>query len=402
MGSESISFRDVIIWALLLELPEIFGHLGSIAFDAIICIWYFLMTSKENIKGCMILMFPIMIALFVGFYRGFDTYSIFKDLFYLLTPIVAIMVGEIWATRYSPQMLLSIFIRIGVILAVVNVVQLFSLYGIKVIVSPRLYRDFNETYPTVNNVAIIALSISLFSSFYQTDYRRKIFLIIILAFAIYLSGSRSLYIAVGLFLIGILIPKFQENPLRLFNAALIVFCVILIIPMISPDNRMMNLLFHSFNEIKIQDYSSMEDVNGQYRGFEAYRAMAEYDNLPIIYKIFGGGCGQLVDLGVLSPFEMTKIPILHNGYPYFLIKIGVFGLIVFIIFFASLLKSMVQLYKNSHLVDFIATQFLLIGIFAIITLWVMQISVNAIFNFGYISPLYFISATIYYLRTNQL
>ena len=57
--------------------------------------------------------------------------------------------------------------------------------------------------------------------------------------------------------------------------------------------------------------------------------------------ILGQGFGALVDLNMtmaLAGVYFTKIPVLHNGYAYILVKAGILGILCYIFFYFVLLK----------------------------------------------------------------
>lgn len=110
-----------------------------------------------------------------------------------------------------------------------------------------------------------------------------------------------------------------------------------------PLNMFMNKVVNSPSEVKVRAYETYADINNHWRGFEAYRAEKTYATYSTGDKIFGGGGGALVDLGIamqLSSAQAFKyIPITHNGYMYLLVKTGVCGLCLFTLFIGQLLAT---------------------------------------------------------------
>ncbi len=110
-----------------------------------------------------------------------------------------------------------------------------------------------------------------------------------------------------------------------------------------PLGLFMNKVVNSSSEVKVRAYETFADINNHWRGFEAYRAEKTYAAYPTGDKIFGGGGGALVDLGIAMQLSSTQsfkyIPITHNGYMYLLVKTGICGLCLFAFFILQLLAT---------------------------------------------------------------
>ena len=110
-----------------------------------------------------------------------------------------------------------------------------------------------------------------------------------------------------------------------------------------PLNMFLNKVGNSSSEVQVRAYETFSDINNHWRGFEAYRAEKTYSAYSTGDKIFGGGGGAMVDLGIamqLSAVQSFKyIPITHNGYMYLLVKTGVCGLCLFALLICQLLAT---------------------------------------------------------------
>jgi O-antigen ligase len=141
----------------------------------------------------------------------------------------------------------------------------------------------------------------------------------------------------------------------------------------------MKKMARSFEEITISDYTSMRDINLNWRGFESYQGLQAYMSGRFLEYIFGHGFGTLIDLGFFMAAEninMQQIPILHNGYLYILVKTGLIGLTLYFYFLIKLFRmGKYHINKNSlymkvsgHLLTglsllFFTTTFAITGIF---------------------------------------
>jgi hypothetical protein len=114
-----------------------------------------------------------------------------------------------------------------------------------------------------------------------------------------------------------------------------------------------NKVLNTNSEVKVRAYETYQEINENWRGFEAYRAAQAYDNLNAAEKMFGGGFGSLVDLGFamqLGPGqEFQFIPVLHNGYMYLLVKTGFLGLTWFVLFIVQNLFTGLRVIRSKIL-----------------------------------------------------
>lgn len=397
------STLKTILWVLLLMLPAVAGHAGSILFDAAVVAIYVWRKPRILLKDCLVLLAPVALAVVIGLARGYAPYAVFKDVFYLITPVVALMTGEIWSKSFRPAGLLSFLIRIGTIFSLVSIVTLLLQHGPAVLVSPRSIRDMADTYASVNAVAVISFSILLYCIIYHIRLKGKYLLAAVNFVALYLSGSRSFYLVVLVYALYICYPLYRRSRVLFISAAAFAALSVGSLLVFAPsENQMVSMILHSTEEMKIQDYTTMADVNSNYRGYEAFCALVEYGSFPPACKVFGGGCGQLVDLGDFSPFEFSEIPILHNGYPYFLVKIGVVGLLVFLLYFIFRYIGLHRHLRRYRRYGRLSRLLIFMSCAGVLSLWIMQASVNALFNFDYIAPLYVVSATLCYLRRGMI
>ncbi len=391
-----------LLLLLLFAMPAVIGNAGMVLFDFSVVAVYAFHRRIGILKNCSALLVPVLLAFLVGLFRHLGLYPALKDVFYLITPVITLLLGEILARRLSPSELFIIFLRIGLVLSVVNIVILLYKFGFSVLLSPREIRDLEDSYPSVNAVALLSFFISFYSILYRLNLPYKYVYFFVSFLAIYLAGSRSYWVVVMLYSLGISLPLYIKNKALFFSILSVAAVFVVLIFVMNPDSKLINMFLSSATEMKIEDYMSMADVNKNYRGYEAFCAIHDYSQLPLVNKVIGGGCGQLVDLGEFSPFEFSQIPILHNGYPYFLIKIGVLGFMIFLSFFAwcfcKIAKKMHGLMSHGHL----RRQYVLLSLCTIVALWIMHSSVNAIFNYAYVLPLMVVSATLYYIRTDRI
>jgi hypothetical protein len=120
----------------------------------------------------------------------------------------------------------------------------------------------------------------------------------------------------------------------------------------------------SFTEIAVQDYTTMPDINENWRGFETYKALQTYLQGTAKEKVVGRGLGTAVDLGFemkLGGGTFERITNLHNGYAFLLVKTGPFGLAVVCAFFMVLLIAAARCSVTARDADSLAAARLMAG-----------------------------------------
>ncbi|MDK6079269.1 hypothetical protein [Massilia varians] len=170
--------------------------------------------------------------------------------------------------------------------------------------------------------ALVLLLMSLILSFSRTDFVTVILLMLALSGYIgRLKWRNILRIALVLATSGVLVYIFGEE--------------------LQADRGFLAKIGRSFTEVTLADYTSAEDINNNWRGFEAFQAFSGFLNAGPLEQFVGRGFGALVDLGFymnLGGVEFRYIPWLHNGYAYILTKFGVLGIFLYGYFYLSLIR----------------------------------------------------------------
>jgi hypothetical protein len=151
-------------------------------------------------------------------------------------------------------------------------------------------------------------------------------------------------------------------------------------------------VMNSGSEVQVRAYETFEQINNNWRGYEAYRASLTYAKFSLPEKIFGGGGGSLVDLGFamqLSPTEFFKyVPYTHNGYMYILVKDGACGLCLFALFLLQMLWMARQAFRMRDPEATVA------GLLLLWTPFVMAATqgvITGIYNKGELVPVLFLA-----------
>jgi hypothetical protein len=127
-------------------------------------------------------------------------------------------------------------------------------------------------------------------------------------------------------------------------AILLLVSVVLILPTPQPVTQnptLIEKILHSANELKVQDYRSIQSINNNWRGYETARALKTYKDGEYWQYVVGRGFGTSVDLGLYIKLGEDMIrfaPILHNGYMYLLVKTGALGLMLYLLMLVLLIR----------------------------------------------------------------
>ncbi|GAB3747505.1 hypothetical protein [Spirosoma pomorum] len=167
-------------------------------------------------------------------------------------------------------------------------------------------------------------------------YKVNNFILFLNFYGMYLMASRIDYLIAISFVISVLL--FSNYKTKIKVASILIFFVISYGVVksfsITTDSAFIDKSLNSLNEVNVLNYSTEEEINGNYRGYETFMALKEFNDGSITEIIFGG-LGRLVDLEInvmgLQEGGMRYIPIFHNSYIYMLIKNGIAGILVFVI-----------------------------------------------------------------------
>jgi O-antigen ligase len=274
---------------------------------------------------------------------GHSTVNVLRDLVFALNPILLLFVG-FWLGRRTRLgcHVYDTIISAGVISAVFHVS--------KFVFSPELLRlsiqDVRGDVWAGDTVVTVALVFLLFSGKLEdvTIGRRiaaRLPYAFVLTLSIILSYSRAQLIVL-LLLCASLWLGFSEgrDKIKLLIGASFLALITFSLAQSNEAQPFIEKFTRSLSEVKVENYGANEDITANWRGFESFKAMEAFKNSDLTSQVFGGGFGALVDLGWYMPLgdsELRFLPILHNGYAYILVKFGIVGLLLYILFFLKIL-----------------------------------------------------------------
>lgn len=105
------------------------------------------------------------------------------------------------------------------------------------------------------------------------------------------------------------------------------------------------------------DWSRYENIVQNWRGYEVFVALNQFNNFSLLQKIIGSGFGTLVPVKYTNlvgvPLGSGGIILLHNGYYTLLVKTGIFGLLCYLMFFCKLIFLSIKKYFDNAMTSIV-------------------------------------------------
>ena len=290
----------------------------------------------------------------LGFFFGlvdvlsvnFEWYSYFRDIIYHLSPLLyflfSSMVGgllrdenQLWTVLYIACAISSLAV---VILGLQNFFLGFSLgaftpteasaIAIIIFCFPPKGWLWKEKQPISSTLLLIFSVISVCVSFSRSTLLTILVLLLII-------GSRSF-----------------DRMLRF----ILVLGLSLVVFSITIPNDVINTfaykIFNSFSEIS-GTHAQWNDISitHNWRGYENYVGFSTFQSSSIAEQIFGHGFGYKLDVGYYSNLvtnESGGLALLHNGYLMTLLKSGVVGLLLYLLFYVKNIVYYGRSWRRHH------------------------------------------------------
>ncbi|WP_147322011.1 hypothetical protein [Mucilaginibacter conchicola] len=340
--------------------------------------------ALKLIRLFAILIIPVVLGLFAGFSN--NNYLILKDFYYFLLPVIFILAGILLACRLEIGVFLKTLIYAGVLTSLlVTSISVYYMgmgslsdpysahYAIGIVGTPG---------PPIALAALLLtrkFNIKLFSKFYFNLF------VAINAFGIYMCASRTYLIITLCFVMLLVADKLKRQWVLPVSFIVIVLISLLPLDIFRPNQSstsFIDKILGSFNELSIGNYSTEEDINTKYRGYESFMALNQYMEGDTKDWIFGG-LGKLVDLKTFlrlgEDTDYEFIPVLHNGWLYLLIKTGVMGIVAYLFVFARLTVTNWRKYASADYPPAIRL-FAALTVGCIFSLFLTNYIITAFFN----------------------
>lgn len=358
---------------------------------------------RTLIQLCAIPMFLLIIALPGAAFHPFR--DVARDLWLFINPITYIVFGYLLFEKVkSWSQLLQPFILVGLVASLYAVWNAYNHLGL--LLNSATVEEYHHVAGYGFAQAMVPIVLILMSRRFNLpsghlDRKRsvRVLLYIVGGIAISLSFSRTIvFVMLAGLLLTINFRKLRNN-LVLGRPATILLAMVIFGILVVAASRSSALfavrqtgsftdkLANIPEEVKIHHFDTFDEINADWRGFEAYRALVTYERFSPREAVMGGGLGTLVDLGFPMDFSATEsyqfIPTTHNGYAYLLVKTGPVGLLLFF-FMLLLIARRGWLDSRSRDPNRKFVGYLLL--WTAITLLMTQAVVNGFFNRTGVSP----------------
>ncbi len=339
--------------------------------------------DKRIVKTANLLLIPLIIGTIHGIFR-YPLYDVFKDAYYFLNPILYLLLGSMIAKRYPWNDSLRAVAIVGTLFSAYLIFHMFGNFGLVTIKDPRLAREALSImgFSVIPIAAIIILCDKMFFdlSLFR-DTRLWIVLLFINLLSLYLSASRTDMIVFIISFFIMLYAKYQHHK---YYILLFLFSFIFVLGSIVLSNqksRLAQVILKAPEEITIRPAENTIEINDNYRGHEAYMTMRTFKRGRFEEKLAGYGFGSTVDMGVYTPLDIRHIPIMHNGYPYILLKVGWIGMVIYIFFGTLLIHLLLRIkHKKNYQYESHLLFFKYFPTALIIGVYITNISITGIFN----------------------
>ncbi len=278
----------------------------------------------------------------------FDPYFTFRDVYYFMKPMWFIVLGFFVMAYYKDYRIVLKGLAVAIVLS--------NLYGLSLILlNPSMLVKVDLAARTefglIDFEAVVAFSILLLEKKHQLRLfsvnTRRFFYIVVIVRIIF-SMTRTLYVIA---LLVWVLAKLKNT--RWYRRAAVSMVVLMmsaiflgeeLAPYVTTDvdvvQGMTDKFKNSFSEVMVYDRQTMDRINRDWRGHEAFLGMKMFEQGDGFQKICGQGFGTVVYNDLFHGEKLEFIPFFHIGYVTVVLKSGIFGLILYIIFTLSLFRPL--------------------------------------------------------------
>lgn len=333
---------------------------------------------------------PIFVVLFVtifvtGVTIGLLEYGMgkgLKDVWYFGKPVLYFIGGAYIYRHFGSTIpVIKIFLSISALSALVYLIPIMGSYQDFFILGPDEFRDKYGKGSVLFVFSIVTL-------FYFYGYRlfsrpRLLFFLLLILLSLVLTQSRLSILMLLIFIFASCKNRFVHVLFTVFLFSLILFFTLPkenTTDVVSDRHSFVGKLISSLSELRPQNYVFERDIHTNWRGYETYAALSQYSSGEFFSKIFGYGFGSTVYIdfdkrggaGEKSQVRLSSLDWLHNGYVTVLLKTGILGVVIYILFSFRLLyfcllrksENIASSVALCFLYYFIVATFLVGGIFA--------------------------------------
>lgn len=284
--------------------------------------------------------FPFLLVIIGSIHAPFNNGVIaIQDAVNYLVPILALLYGYLLSKRLPARLFLMNIIGISSFVSFMWLLRLDPSKSYESIYYYKMDVGLLSILVAISFSVIISLIIS------KIKVMKPMMLYPLAALqvtALVLTYSRTFWVVVAV----ITLTAFVLNSLAYFRITRIVSMLGLIILAVivglgvkdveqSDRSTFLGKVLTSGSELKPSEYDTRQEIQANWRGYEAYRAYLAYSNASWEKLLFGHGFGKTADLGItikLKDKDYSEVYRFHNGFANILLKTGIIGLLIYLIF----------------------------------------------------------------------
>ncbi|RLD27266.1 MAG: hypothetical protein DRI75_09970 [Bacteroidetes bacterium] len=343
--------------SILLFLPV---AVASVEINVVVSLFLFgaVFLDQQNKFSISLInsIFPLILILIIAsissFFYPSTLYDNIKDSFFLLKPVLFILLGYILISKINNKdFIFKVIIYMAVFFAIIHLIEVF-IFLLDHPFNVNRIRGETGLSNDLELFAIVFLIVNKKGKYFSIRLNYSKFIKILLYCSFILYFSRTMLVALFILIFAINgYTKFTRKGviyIFLFLFLIIMFYMFLNSIDISSENvgiegflykiKMAPAeIFYPSNSIDIKDHANLWE---HWRAYEALKALEQLvETKYMLGLFFGKGLGSLVDLGFIAPLNsegMQFIPKIHNGYINIMFKTGILGLLFYFIFLSYL------------------------------------------------------------------
>lgn len=292
-----------------------------------------------------------------------------RDVFYYLNPLVYIYIGALYAKKkVDIYKIFNAFIIAGAILSCIELINTYmNMSGLMASFSVETWRRSSG-----GGILVASLSLAIiFAGVIPKDKRLSKWIIwssvcvMLLDFVITFSRTNLLVLVITYLILTLNKTNYKKVVKNLFIVIIGIIIVLFIMLKFIPaqiTDAYINKLFNSINEISSNhEWKTVAEIQGNWRGYETYCAINNWKNSNLVDQLIGNGLGKRVNVGYYAYIFLHQvdsygrptdtIPVLHNGYATMLIKQGILGVIIYIIFYFGIITKGIKGIKKINNIE---------------------------------------------------
>ncbi len=302
-----------------------------------------------------ILFFGLVIGMLGLIIKRYELRDYIRDIYYFTNPVLVILNGAYIKKRYCDDK--SFFNTIIVVSGIHSVYYLikalreFAMYGSSIsFLDWRIVIGDSSAIAATTIVLIIIDNGDLLSI--GKSIKKLILVLCFLEIIISLSRTKTILIIVSLTIIAV-----QRGAIKRIKGIVkysFIFGSIIIMALVFGGKMNAVVTFveklnNSLTEIDSSlEWSNSSVIQHNWRGYETHCALVQYGDYSFPQKLCGCGFGERVEVGIYADRLLnikdssgaiaTSIPVLHNGYATMLCKLGILGIVLYLLFYASMIR----------------------------------------------------------------